>query len=262
MLQGAEVAEEGLEPVCNMLFDQPETWKDLNTIFPPKPHNESGEPGPKIGKHMRPPNLALLAETLWFRIYSQTWSVACQQKQASSQATSMSFSSLWQTHWKTVCSLQPKKMQGELQQSHSGMTRADDSCCWLKSKCLRLHQRNCGLLHVSLLPSQCLQQFDVMWLQHMKNMLAQMVLPDWKHKQLNELLWSFRRTTCVLRWNVWSSSQSPGSFCSNGASTCTSLTSHDFWWNVLLSALEPASTSAHYAIFPMISTEQSRPLPA
>ena len=117
-----------------------------------------------------------------------------------------------------------------------------------KSTCLRLHQRNCGLLHVSLLPSQCLQQFDVMWLLHMKNMLAQMVLPDWKHKQLNELLWSFRRTTCVLRWNVWSSSQSPGSFCSNGASTCTSLTSHDFWWNVLLSALEPASTSAHYAI--------------
>ena len=160
----------------------------------------------------------------------------------------MSSSSLWQTHWKTACWLQPKKMQGELQQSHSGMTRADDSCCWLKSKCLRLHQRNCGLLHVSLLPSQCLQQLDVMWILQMESTLAQMVLPDCKHKQWN----AFRGLSGEpLLWFKCSVYQ------------CVKLSKHaNVVPKVLPPALEQTPTSAHYAIFPMISIEQSRPLPA
>ena len=68
-----------------------------------------------------------------------------------------------------------------------------------KSKCLRLFWRSCELLQVSLFPSQGLQQLDVMWILHMENMLAQMVLPACKCKQLNEVLCSFTQRTFVLQ---------------------------------------------------------------
>ena len=117
-----------------------------------------------------------------------------------------------------------------------------------KSTCLRLHQRNCGLLHVSLLPSQCLQQLDVMWILQMESTLAQMVLPDCKHKQWN----AFRGLSGEpLLWFKCSVYQ------------CVKLSKHaNVVPKVLPPALEQTPTSAHYAIFPMISTEQSRPLPA
>ena len=182
---------------------------------------------------MRTPNLALLGENSVVQNSSQTWSVTCQQKQASFQtlATSVSWQTSWKTHWRswiTVCSLQAKKMQGELQQSHNGMKRANDSCCWPKSKCLRLFWRSCELLQVSLFPSQGLQQLDVMWILHMENMLAQMVLPACKCKQLNEVLCSFMQRTFVLQMHCVSMCGGMQR-CRSNPKSRLHFTSHIFW---------------------------------
>jgi hypothetical protein len=138
----------------------------LNTIFLAKRGKatklESGEPGPKIGKHMRPSNLALLAEN---SVVQNSFTNLVSRMPAKTGKLS--------SHFNVILIIMASSLKNGLL-----ITTQKDARCtspkphWneesgrflllTKSTCLRLHQRNCGLLHVSLLPSQCLQQLDVM----------------------------------------------------------------------------------------------------